>query len=120
MAEKVSLVVGDRHKQPITLRKDALTFVIDSTSTIRAAIVTPGRPPDPRILIAGPVNVLESENGSNWNQSTVVAVFDAASWKLDTEYEGEVEIEVEVADTVIDQTLTWHIPGGVLRQQMIV
>jgi hypothetical protein len=72
MSLTIDLVTGDPFIKTINLQKVSLTgaaaFTIPPGTEVKAAIITA----DHTVLLTTPVNVLESETGSDWANSKVV------------------------------------------------
>lgn len=94
---------NDGAKIPATLLKDGLTFNIPGGTSVKAALLNN----DHTQLLAGPVTVSQSEAGSDWATSGIVAVFSAADLAAITESVPLV-MEIEVID---GYALTWYYEG---------
>lgn len=97
-----SIVTGDDAVLPVELKKDEASFVIDSSATIKAAVVSKNK----KTVLIPVVDVLESNTGSVWPSSLVVVQFTSAQTSAITRY-GEAILEIQVDD---GGKITWFAP----------
>ena len=95
------LVTGDEITIEQTLTKDDVVFVIDSSATVKASIVSRDR----TTVIVAPVSVLEATAGSDWANSKVIIVIPEVDTETLTTF-GPMFLEIQVDDS---GKLTWHV-----------
>ena len=95
------LVTGDDINIEQTLTKNNATFVINSSATIKASLITRDR----ATILVAPVTVLESTTGSDWPNSKIIVLF-AESLTAQLTNFGPVLLEIQVDD---GGKLTWFV-----------
>lgn len=101
------LVTGDDINIEQTLTKNSATFVIDSSATIQASLVSR----DKETILVAPVAVLEAATGSDWANSKVIIVFADTDTSALTEF-GPIFLEIQVDD---GGKLTWFVKTELIQ-----
>lgn len=102
-----TIVSGDDITIQQTLTKDDVVFLINSTATIKASLVSADR----TTVIVAPVGVLEATAGSDWANSKIIILFAEADTTSLTTF-GPMLIEIQVDD---GGKLTWHTKVEMLQ-----
>lgn len=89
----VEMVTGDDFLEPVTLKKNGLTFTINPSASVKAALVKRDRS---GILIAASVCSANAP-GADWAQSRIILPFTALQTSDVMEF-GRAIIEIQVDD----------------------
>lgn len=105
-----TVVPNDGFTFPAELLKDGAVFAISSGADVQAALISG----DHTARLAGPVDVLQSADGSDWVNSLVVCAFTAADLAELTFNANNVVLEIQVQDPGQDPQ-TWFFQDGCIR-----
>ena len=107
MQDIAVIVSGYDAKQSITLTKGDQTFAINSSATVKVAIIDTDR----SSIILSAVTSLRTEAGADWANSLIVVEFPKELTAVIQEF-GDALLEIQVDDGI---TLPWYVDAVILK-----